>query len=36
MTAVWGYPGADWLAIVLLGAICAACLACARYFVTRF
>lgn len=34
MDGFWGYPGADVLALVAIGALSAVCLVCARRFVT--
>ncbi|ADJ23841.1 conserved hypothetical protein [Hyphomicrobium denitrificans ATCC 51888] len=36
MSAFWGYAGADWLALIIIGAAAAGCLACALLFVKRY
>jgi hypothetical protein len=36
MSAFWGYAGADWLAIVIIGGATAACLVSALLFVKRY
>ena len=36
MTEFWGYPGADTLAIVVIGAASLICLICARVFVKNY
>jgi hypothetical protein len=36
MSEFWGYAGADWLAIIIIGGATAACLACALLFVRRY
>lgn len=36
MSAFWGYPGADWLAVVIIGGATAACFVCALLFVKRY
>ena len=36
MSAFWGYPGADWLAVLVIGGFSLACLVCARIFISRY
>ena len=36
MSGFWGYPYADVLAVVIIGAFSAACLFCARRFVSTY
>jgi hypothetical protein len=36
MSEFWGYAGADWLAIVVIGGASLACLICARLFVKNY
>lgn len=36
MSAFWGYAGADWIAIVVIGGASAICLACALLFVKKY
>lgn len=36
MTPFWGYPGAELLAIVIIGGATAICLACALIFVRGY
>jgi len=36
MSEFWGYPYADVLAVVVIGAFSAVCLVCARLFVSRY
>lgn len=36
MSVFWGYPGADILAVIIIGAASAICLLCARLFVQKY
>lgn len=36
MSTFWGYAGADWLAILVIGGASLLCLVCARLFVKNY
>ncbi len=36
MSSFWGYPGADLLAILIIGGASLICLICARKFVSHY
>lgn len=36
MSEFWGYAGADWLAILVIGGASLVCLICARRFVSHY
>ena len=36
MSPFWGFPGADTLAILIIGGLSAACLVCAKLFVKGY
>lgn len=36
MSSFWGYPGADILAVVIIGGATVLCLVCAVIFVTHY